>query len=248
MKFKRAIKKLSSWRTPESRREPIALVLMLLLVTGCVSLGESKSAIEWTEDVKLSDGTVVQLKRKTALTKSGFPTQRRGLDKSHYYCYEPLQMWWKTYGGFEADIFDIVDGKAYLHLPITGCFTCQKNNYPETDALYFVWYEDHWQKIAHEEFPEQSAWNLLMYITGVTPKQDASGHLTIKQKRVRDRSLIFDQKRDQWKRISDHRLYTGSCKACRDVRNRYYGNNKNFPEIFIAQGNGPCSGKVAINK
>jgi hypothetical protein len=140
----------------------IPLLLSIPLFSGCVSLGESKSAIEWTEDVKLSDGRIIQIERKTELTKSGFPVQKRGFNRSHSFCYEPMKMWWKTYGGFNADIFDVADGKAYLHLPITGCFICQKNNYPETDTLYFVWNEDHWQKISHEEFPEQSAWNLLM--------------------------------------------------------------------------------------
>jgi hypothetical protein len=235
MRFRKAVKKLSFLRGPEF----IALMLMLVLVTGCVSLRESKSAIEWTEDVRLSDGSIVQLKRITELTKSGFPVQKRGLNKSHSYCYEKMQISWKTYGGYLPDIFDIVDGKAYLHLPIYGCFICEKYGYPKTNALYFTWENNKWTRIEEEDFPQQSTWNLLRHIKGRIEKDDASGHLSWEEKRGRDIHLVISQKRIGWKTISDRYLYENACEKCKNVDSEIYGNN-DFLDIFLEQDTKSC--------
>jgi hypothetical protein len=217
-----------------------AFFLPLFLLAGCVSIGESKSAIEWTEDVKLSDGRIIQIKRKTELTRSGIPVQKRGLNKSHSYCYDQMQISWKTYGGFMPDIFDIVDGKAYLHLPIYGCFICEKYDYPDKNALYFTWENGKWKRIEEDDFPPQSRWNLLRHIKGRTKQGDASGHLSWEEKRGRDIHLVYEQKRVGWKTISDRYLYENACEKCRGVRNRYFGDNKNYLKIFIQQGKGTC--------
>jgi hypothetical protein len=216
-------------------------VLLTLLLTGCASVYvEKHPVIEWSEDVKLSDGRIIQLKRKTELTKSGFPLHKRGVYKSHSYCYEPMQIQWTTYGGYKPDIFDIVDGKAYLHLPISGCFTCEKYEYPETSALYFVWKDDHWTRIEHDAFPEQSEWNLLIDPVSENPKKDAKGHLTVEQKRARDSSLSFYQMRDGWKRMNESHYRKNACEKCRGVRNRYYGSDPDFPRIFVKHNTENC--------
>jgi hypothetical protein len=219
----------------------LALMLLTLLLTGCASAYvEKHPVIEWSEDVKLSDGQIIQIKRKTELTKSGFPLHKRGVYKSHSYCYEPMQIQWTTYGGLKPDIFDIVDGKAYLHLPISGCFTCEKYNYPETNALYFTWEKDHWMRIDHEDFPEQSEWNLLIDPISENPKKDAKGHLTVAQKRARDSSLSFYQNRDGWKRVSDSYHKQNRCDACRKVQIINYGDNDELPRLFKDQSTKLC--------
>jgi hypothetical protein len=216
-------------------------VLLALLLTGCASVyAEKHPVIEWSEDVKLSDGRIIQLKRKTELTKSGFPLQKRGFYKSHSYCYEPMRIQWTTYGGLKPDIFDIVDGKAYLHLPISGCFTCEKYDYPETRALYFVWEDDHWTRIEHDAFPEQSEWNLLIDPKGFVPEDDAKGHLTVAQKRARDSSLSYYQNRDGWRRINESHYRKNACEKCRNVKVINYGDKDYFPRLFKNQDTELC--------
>ncbi|MFN9388275.1 MAG: hypothetical protein ACK6DF_01790, partial [Betaproteobacteria bacterium] len=126
----------------------IALCASLSL-TGCVSiLGDH---VRYTEEVKLSDGKVVVIQRHAELTASGFPSQRRGFVKYFEICYPPMNIHWKSKGGYEPDIFDIVDGKAYMHVPISGCRICAFYNNPPTSALYFVWENGAWKRIPHEE-------------------------------------------------------------------------------------------------
>ncbi|MBK5106454.1 MAG: hypothetical protein JJE42_19595, partial [Burkholderiales bacterium] len=115
--------------------------------------------IRWTEEVKLSDGRVIQIQRHVELTESGFPSQKRGLDRYQEICYPPMNIHWKSKGGYKPDIFDIVDGKAYMHVPIYDCFQCMLQGFPESDALYFVWHNGQWTRTTREEFPEASEWN-----------------------------------------------------------------------------------------
>ncbi|MCA3133160.1 MAG: hypothetical protein ING76_01445, partial [Rhodocyclaceae bacterium] len=107
----------------------IALCASLSL-TGCVSiLGDH---VRFTEEVKLSDGKVIVIQRHAELTASGFPVDGRGFYKYHEICYPPMNIHWKSKGGYRPDIFDIVDGKAYMHVPISGCRICAFYNNPPT--------------------------------------------------------------------------------------------------------------------
>lgn len=195
--------------------------------------------IRWTEEVKLSDGNVIQLQRHVELTESGFPVQSRGFDKYQEICYPPMDIHWKSRGGYQPDIFDIVDGKAYVHVPIYDCFQCLLQGYPETDAIYFVWDKGKWNRIGHEEFPATSEWNLLMQTKRGSTSTDPQGLITIADKTTgswKDSSLRFEQKRLGWKRVNEGGKGIGRCNACRSVKTTTDAS----PEIFANDGTNSC--------
>lgn len=195
--------------------------------------------IRWTEEVKLSDGRVVQIQRHVELTESGFPAQRRGVDKYQEICYPPMNIHWKSKGGYKPDIFDIVDGKAYIHVPISACVQCMLHGYPETDALYFRWDNGQWRRIRHNEFPNASEWNLLMQTSRGSTETDPQGLITIKDKasgKWIDSTLRVDQKRSGWRRVNESYPGIGRCKSCRQVK----VTTDLGPEILIDDGKKNC--------
>lgn len=170
--------------------------------------------IRWTEEVKLSNSEVIEIHRHVELTESGFPVQRRGFDKFHEICYPPLGIHWKSRPGYQPDIFDIVDGKAYVHVPVSAQHECYEQGYPEPNALYFVWEDRRWKRISHEEFPASSEWNLLLsYVAAAGyEKDDAHGLITWTDKRRRPSSLRDEQKRFGWKRVNESYAERTGCK------------------------------------
>lgn len=193
---------------------------ILCKILGLLCLTTSISAcagdhIRWTEEVKLSDGKVIQLQRHVELTESGFPVQNRGFDKFQEICYPPLGIHWKSKGGYQPDIFDIVDGKAYVHVPVTMELPCMEQGYPQTGAIYFVWEDGRWKRISHEEFPAASEWNLLMQTKRGSTSADPQGFITIADKTTgnwKDSSLRFEQKRLGWKRVNESYASREGCK------------------------------------
>ncbi len=217
------------------RIERLAGTLIVLLVAGCASIGTSIGSdhVRWTEEVKLSDGRVIQVQRHVEMTGSGFPVDKRGADKYHEICYPPMGLHWKSRGGYLPDVFDIVDGKAYMHVPISDCFSCERYGYPSTNAVYFTWEQGRWQRIEHEAFPARSEWNLLRQISGGSSKADPKGLVTLDEKTVLDRNMHYEQKRLGWKRVSDSYSHRDRCKKCRGVINDVIGQSlAEFTEIL----------------
>ena len=195
--------------------------------------------IRWTEEVKLSDGRVIQIQRHVELTESGFPSQKRGLDRYQEICYPPMNVHWKAKAGYQSDIFDIVDGKAYMHVPIYDCFQCMLQGFPESDALYFVWHNGQWRRITHEEFPKASEWNLLMQTSRGSTETDPQGLITIEDKATgkwTDSTLRFDKKRSGWRRVNEGGKGIGRCKVCRSEK---ISTNAS-PEVLINDGKNSC--------
>lgn len=213
----------------------LALSLLSLLFTLPACAGDH---IRWTEEVKLSDGKVIQLQRHVELTSSGFPLQSRGFDKFQEICYPPMNIHWKSKAGYQPDIFDIVEGKAYMHVPIGDCTKCMLHDYPKTDALYFLWEDGQWRRITHDEFPATSEWNLLMQTNRGSRATDPQGLITYADKTAGkwDSSVRYLQKRDGWKRTNEGGKGLGRCDACRTIRTV----TDDTSEIFIKDGRPDC--------
>ncbi len=226
------------------RLERLAGTLIVLLVAGCAGIGTSIGGdhVRWTEEVKLSDGRVIQIQRHVELTESGFPVQKRGFSKYHEICYPPMGIQWKSRGGYQPDIFDIVDGKAYMHVPISDCFSCERFGYPESNAVYFAWESGKWRQIRQEEFPTKSEWNLEMGIKGAAghKEDDMHGLVTIERKEQSSSSLRYEQKRLGWKRVSDSYSWKNSCHECKGVKNFMYGTDKGLIEVLIDDTQNTC--------
>lgn len=210
-----------------------ALTLVgLFAVGGCT--GEE---IKWTEEVQLHDGRVIQLKRKTEIGASGFPAQKRGRDHFYEFCYPPMGMNWKMRPPYVPDVFDIVDGKAYLHVPVSGCTECQLQGYPESNALAYVWENGVWKMIPYNRFPSALRWNLLRGFDGAQSKDDARGLVTLNQKQSRDYGLFQNQKYKGWTRISQQEVYP-RCTKCKD-EGRIQTDKS--PEVFIQSDRTDCN-------
>lgn len=210
----------------------------LLVVSGLLAVGGcTGEEIKWTEEVQLHDGRVVQLKRKTEIGASGFPAQKRGLDHFYEFCYAPMGMHWKMRPPYMPDIFDIVDGKAYLHVPISGCTECQLQEYPESNALAFVWENGTWKKVSYDRFPIALRWNLLRNDKGGEEKYDARGLVTLIHKASRDYGLLQNQKYKGWTRISQDKDYP-RCTKCKESGRVQTDKS---PEIFISSNRMECN-------
>jgi hypothetical protein len=223
----------------DSRMKTLAQILCLIALSSAFSACASND-IRWTEEVKLSDGRVIQIQRHVELTESGFPMQRRGLDRYQEICYPPMNIHWKAKAGFKPDIFDIVDGRAYMHVPLGACAECSAHDYPSPNALYFVWDNGKWRRIRYEEFPETSEWNLLMQTKGGSKETDPQGLITIEDKTTgkwTDSTLRLDQKRSGWRRVNEDYYWRDACRKCGPS-----GPNATsaVTDIFINDGKNSC--------
>lgn len=210
------------------------LLCLSTTLTACAGNG-----IRWTEEVKLSDGKIIQLQRRTELTESGFPVQKRGFYKYHEICYPPMGIRWKSMRGYQPDIFDIVDGKAYMHVPISDCEKCRLHGFPASNALYFTWEINRWKRIAHGQFPEKSEWNLLMSIKAAPGHEQDDPHslMTIADKERRQSSARYEQKHRGWKRVSDADGWRDSCNKC----GRANPSPEVPPEILFTDDKNKCN-------
>jgi len=220
----------------KNSRKTLNALCMGLFLTGCANLGWGGDHIRWTEEVKLSDGTVIQIQRHGELTESGFPVQKRGFDKYHEICYPPLNIHWKSRGGYLPDIFDIVDGHAYMHVPVSAAEQCYEQGSPDTGAVYFRWDNGRWNLITKEEFPARSEWNLLQQVNRGSPATDPQGLITITDKTTgkwSDPGLRLEQNRFGWKRISDSYARREGCARWGKVR-------AEFIDLLINDGKNTC--------
>ena len=206
---------MTSSTTPTARRRWVYRVLFILLALLVLLLGYGifkswqvaqlmkivfasvgTTTIVWDEEVKLHDGRVIVIKRREATGGGGFPItamNKRGLTKYYEFCYPEMGLYWKSKPSYHPEILGIVNGKAYVKVPIWGTETCMFHDYPATNAIYYVWEDGGWKKIPYEEFPpEIRRTNLLRNPWGKKPEDDAHGLVTQFEKEKRDVGLYWD--------------------------------------------------------
>ena len=113
------------------------------------------TTLVWDEEVPLHDGRVIVVKRREVKSGGGFPVNSmnpRGITRSYEFCYPEMGLYWKSHGEYEPEILAVVDGKAYVKVPIGGG-KCELHDYPTTNAIYFVWENFAWKQIPYEQFP-----------------------------------------------------------------------------------------------
>ena len=198
------------------------------------------SDIRWIEEVKLYDGRVIELQRRVGLAASAVPAQRRGRIEYHEICYPAMKLRWKSAAAYLPDLFDIVEGKAYVHVPLGACHECGLHGDPEPNALYFVWERGEWKRIRHEEFPRASEWNLLMAFVSAPghEQDDPRGRLTLEHKAQRSTSLRLEQERLGWKRMNESYDWRDGCRKCgRQQPNAFFADAR---EIFVSDAKTSC--------
>lgn len=219
-------------------------VMAVAMVLACV-LGLANPAhaapteIKWTEEVQLHDGKIIQLKRRLELTGYSFlAPNRRGVAKYYEFCYAPMAIYWKSKPEYKPETFDIVEGRAYAKVTITGCFECASHGYPETNALYFVWAAGAWKKIDHAEYPEGLRLNLLLssYV-GDDGTKDARGLVTLAEKEKRDYNTYYLMKRTGVTGRNELPQIKNSCEKCKSIR---LSGDPLSSEVFFQSSNKNC--------
>lgn len=207
------------------------LFCIAVLATGC-----GADEIKWTEEVKLHDGKIVQVKRRVELTASGFPVQKRGRPVYHELCYPPMGIYWKSKPEYRPENFDLVNGRAYVKVSLGGCSTCMLHGYPETDALYFVWASGTWKKIESDEFPAQLRLNLIQSPKQANPEDDARGLLTLAAKEKFDIGLNYELRVLGAKWLNELPSHKGMCSKCKGVKSE----TDRTQDVFLSSKSTRC--------
>ena len=182
------------------------------------------TTLVWDEEVKLHDDRVIVVKRREVKSGGGFPVSGmnpRGITRSYEFCYPPMGLYWKSRGGprYQPEILDIVNGKAYVMVPIGSSETCMFHDYPATNAIYFVWEDRAWKKIPYEQFPKEiRRTNLLQNPWKKKPEDDARGLVTIAQKENKFDRGIYHAIKQTNGRIQNSTDYPHMRDACERQR------------------------------
>ena len=197
-------------------RERAAALITALAVPVIAACAPTE--IKWTEEVKLHDGKVIQVKRRIELSATGFPTSSRGKPLYHELCYAPMGIYWKSNSAYEPELFDLIDGKAYVRVPLGGCSSCKLHNFPKSNSLYFVWDAGQWNQIAVDAFPPQLRFNLLNRTHGDDDgAHDARGLIRLAEKEERDATIYRSLAIAGVKSTSERLPVRNLCEKCSRV-------------------------------
>lgn len=128
----------------------------LLLAMGSVVLqGCSNYTLEWKEEVKLSDDSVIVVERKAHRKPGGFPDSMRGVYFGADLSYAPQGIHWQDQFGIYSDpiSFDRVDEVFYL-VRIAENITACANKKPEAYGIQILkWANGQWLEIPQAAAP-----------------------------------------------------------------------------------------------
>ena len=202
------------------------------------SAGCAPTDIKWTEEVKLHDGKTIQVKRRTELSASGFPTAKRGHYRYHELCYAPMGITWMSKPEYKPEAFDVFGDKAYVRVPLGGCAACMLHGYPATNSIYFVWSGKQWTKVKETQVPAELRFNLLSATHGDDDgSRDAKGLITLADKRKRDASIYRSLDRTNARGLNERRALRDMCEKCKGV-NIQTGSTA---EVFMSAKGQSCS-------
>jgi hypothetical protein len=218
------------------KRYATASLFCLFAVSGVASCAPTD--IKWTEEVKLHDGKIIQVKRRVELSVAGFPIQKRGQYQYHEFCYAPMGIYWKSKPEYKPEAFDIVGERAYVRVPLAGCAACMLHGFPATNSIYFVWSGKQWSKVEETQVPEQLRFNLMVSTHGDDDGSfDARGLVTLADKRKRDASVYYVMDRTKAKGLNERPQLRDMCAKCKGIDIR----TGSTAEVFIPSKGRPCS-------
>ena len=133
-------------------RNLIVVVICLISISGC---GKWIDTAEWTEEVRLSDGSIVQVWRQERRGHFGFPNAKRGGLVSSVLEYRPQKALWKNVfkeSGRRGPIsFDLFDGVPYLVVLVTNRAFCLSRPPDDYRAQVLRWQDGRWHEIPQSE-------------------------------------------------------------------------------------------------
>lgn len=214
------------------------MTLGMVLVAVPTLGGCAPTEIDWNEEVKLRDGQIIVIKRHEELGRSGLPLAHRGSRKFWEFCYAPMNIHWRSKPDYFPEVFDIVDGKAYVRVSIGHCESCMLHGYPETNALYFIWDGGAWKKIGYKDFPAGLRYNML---NGTHYDDDGSrdvrGLVTVAQKEQLDGEIYWlMRKKPEIVGRNDTVAFRDACKQCKTTRVQ----TDSTAEVFLPASHTDC--------
>lgn len=161
----------------------LSVVVLAFATTSCSRIDTA----EWKEEVRLNDGRIVVLDARATRGSWGGPTQHRGALLTWELCYRPAKAYWKSSAAYKPDVFEIVNGKPYVVVPLRSCLLCFIHGFPSFSALVYRWEGGEWKPAMPEEFPSRVTPNLLSNVWSSSDwRGDASGFYSLEGKRRRD--------------------------------------------------------------
>ena len=142
---------------------------------------------EWTEEVKLHDGRMIQVWRQARAKHGGFPNAPRGRNLDFALTYEPASVSWKGPWGGEPVSFELFDDVPHLVLLAEDPSYCAKKAKTDYSAQFLRWEDKQWVEVTQDQFPvERALANLYTSFWGHTTDDDARGLVTWATKAERD--------------------------------------------------------------
>lgn len=175
----------------------VAVVFRILIAIGTGTLMSFQPACEasidtaeWTEEVRLHDGQMIQVWRE-ARAEGGGLLQKRGSDIDFELRYPPMNVRWKnvvkTDGWVDPVSFEIFDGIPHLVVLLKQRALCAPKSPNDYAAKFFKWQQGNWVEVAQSDFPvDVASVNLYRNYWGFDASGDARGLVTWKQKAISD--------------------------------------------------------------
>lgn len=159
-------------------------VAALTVIASCSTVDTA----EWREEVQLHDGGVVLLDARATRGSSGSPVEHRGNLRTWELCYRPAKAYWKSSAAYKPDVFEIINDKPYVVIPLRGCLLCFVHGFPSFSALVYRWEGGEWKQAAPGELPANVIPNLLGNVWSDRYRSDdATGFYSLQDKQRRDR-------------------------------------------------------------
>jgi hypothetical protein len=154
---------------------------LLLNLTAC----GGPLVAEFTEEVKLHDGQMIHVWRKSRSHKPGWNPDGSGGLIDYELKYEPLGVTWKHSADLTPVSFELFNGVAHLVLIIRESKDCQGKKDLDYAAKFLVWNKDKWDEVAQADFPVDKA--LMNLYRGEWDEKDpATGLIKWEKKGPRD--------------------------------------------------------------
>jgi hypothetical protein len=165
------------------------LSFVLAVVAMLDACGKNIDVAEWTEEVKLHDGQMIQVWRKARAYSGGFPNSKRGRDIDFEFKYAPMNVQWKsTLSGISIRhpvSFEILDGVPHLVLYIGDKSSCSDRPKTDYSAQFLRWTNGQWVEVKQADFPvDKTLMNLSLDYWGHSTADDYKGTVRWDDKRL----------------------------------------------------------------
>jgi len=163
------------------------LWVVLVLLAGLCACHEPMDRAEWSEEVMLSDGSMVHVAREAWRIRWGNLGTERGSLHGAAFEYRPAHARWQmTFASNDVRLplgFDIIDGAPLLVLEVRNAAYCRTVAPEDPSVQILRWQKGRWVDVPHAEAPwDRLRLNLAPAPWGPTRKDDMHGLVRWDQK------------------------------------------------------------------